>query len=338
MDRKELLEALDRVAPGLSPKESIEQSDCYVFLGDRVVTFNDEIAVSYPIDTDIEGAINAKKLYEILKRIKDQDIALSVHKGELRLKGKKGKGGIRIQDEIELPIDQFKGEKDWVPCPHGFAKALQFALYTVSKDENMGVCTGVHVSDTFVESTDNFRVSRKFYEDLELPFDDFVIPAPSARQLINYSLGEIYVDGSWAHFRTEDDTEISCRIYNEDFPDLNRFVEDFSGTTVDLPEDFAGIVSRAGVFSDIDDEVSLDKVRITLHDNELTVKGENSQKEYWEESTEVEYDDEQVEFYSSPGHMIEMFNITRRVAIGESLIRFEKEDDFIYITAMITEE
>lgn len=335
MDRKLLLEALDRVSPGLSPKESIEQSDCYVFLGDRVVTFNDEIAVSYPIDIDIEGAVKAKPFYEIIKRLKDKDVELEIVKGELRFNGKKGRGGVCIQDEIELALDEFSKEKEWVPCPHGFTKALQFALYTVSKDENLGVATGVHVCDTYVESTDNFRVSRKFYEDLELPFDNFVIPAPSAKQLLNYDLGEIYVDGSWAHFRTLDNTEISCRIYNEDFPELDEFVENFKGTAIDLPEDFANIVDRAGVFSDVDDELSLDKVMVVIEDGKLTIKGETTEVGFWEESTELEYKGDQVDFYSSPAHLIEMFEITHRVTIGDNLIRFEKVNDFIYVTAMI---
>lgn len=337
MNRKDLVEALDRVAPGLSPKESIEQSDCYVLLGDKIVTFNDEIAVSYPFDIGIEGAVNATTLYKLLKRIKTKEIDVSVKGGELRIKGGKGKGGIRLDSEIALPIEDFKGEKEWIPCPHGFAQALRMTLYTVSREENMGVCTGVHVSETFAESTDNFRVTRKFYDELDMPFDDFVIPAVSAKHIMGYDLDEVYVDGTWAHFRAKDDTEISCRIYNEEYPNLQRFAEAEGGTTVELPDSFADLVSRAGVFSEMDEEVALEKIKLTLQKNKLIVRGDAEQG-HWEEEAKVEYDDDKIEFFSSPQHLVEMFALTREFTISDTLITFKKADDFVYVTAMISDD
>lgn len=337
MKRADLLEALERVAPGLAQKESIEQGDCYVFLGDRVVTFNDEVAVSFPIDIGFEGAVNAKKLYELVKRMKTKEITLTPSKEELKIKGGKGKGGIRLQESIALPIDEFKGEKEWVPCPHGFPKALRFVLFTVSQEEHLGVCTGVHVSDTFMESTDNFRVTRKYYEDLEMPFEDFVLPSGSAKHLTNYDLGEIYVDGSWAHFRALDNTEISARIYNEEYPNLDRFIDTKGGACIALPDNFLELVARAGVFSEMDESQPLEKVKVSLTDDKITVRGRNEQG-WFEEAASTEYDGADIDFISSPKHLAEMYAVTPNLRIIDDRIVFEKEDDFVYITAMIQED
>jgi DNA polymerase III sliding clamp (beta) subunit (PCNA family) len=336
MNRKDLLQALNRVAPGLSSKESVEQSDCYIFMGDRVVTFNDELAVSFPFDTGIEGAINAKKFYDIMLKLKDKDIGLKINENELQIKAKKSRGGIRVYEHSLLFAEEFRAEKQWIPIPHGFEEALKFCIFTVSKDENMGILMGVHVSQHYIESTDNYRVSRRFYQDLEMPFDDFVIPAASAIQLCKYELAEIYVDEAWAHFRTSGNTEISCRILYADYPNLDRFLKEFKGKEIELPDDFAGVVSRAGVFSEVDREVSVSKVRVSLQKETLKIRGEDDIG-WFEGEADIEYDGDPIEFYSSPQHLIELFGVSHQILIGKSLIRFEHEGDFIYVTAMIGE-
>ena len=76
--KEELLKALAAVKPGLSSKDVIEQSTSFAFMGGHVVTYNDEIAVRYPVDLEIEGAIRANELYSFLSKIKDKEIDLEV--------------------------------------------------------------------------------------------------------------------------------------------------------------------------------------------------------------------------------------------------------------------
>ena len=76
ISRVELLEALEKVKPGLANKELIEQSTSFAFIGDRVVTYNDEISVSHTVKglENMRGAIKAKTLYEFLARVKDRKL------------------------------------------------------------------------------------------------------------------------------------------------------------------------------------------------------------------------------------------------------------------------
>ena len=59
MNREDILEALEIVKPGLASKEHIEQSTCFAFKNGKVMTFNDEISVSHPVEglDGLEGAI-----------------------------------------------------------------------------------------------------------------------------------------------------------------------------------------------------------------------------------------------------------------------------------------
>ena len=53
INRMNLLNVLESVHPGLSKRDMVEQSACFVFQGGRVITFNDEIACSLETELSI---------------------------------------------------------------------------------------------------------------------------------------------------------------------------------------------------------------------------------------------------------------------------------------------
>ena len=69
VNREELLRNLESVQAGLSRREILEQSDCFVFGGKRVVTYNDEVSCRGPsgLDDSFRGAAKADKLLEVLR-------------------------------------------------------------------------------------------------------------------------------------------------------------------------------------------------------------------------------------------------------------------------------
>ena len=70
INKVELQEALEKVKPGLASRELIEQSTSFAFMGDRVVTYNDEISISHPVkNLDVTGAVKAQTLYAFLNKI-----------------------------------------------------------------------------------------------------------------------------------------------------------------------------------------------------------------------------------------------------------------------------
>ena len=114
MRRSDLLAALETVKPGLSNKEMIEQATSFAFLGDRIVTYNDEISISHPVQNlNIEGAVQAEELYKLLSKLKKEDIEITTIDNELQIKCGRTKAGLTLQQEIKLPLEEITGKRKW---------------------------------------------------------------------------------------------------------------------------------------------------------------------------------------------------------------------------------
>jgi hypothetical protein len=78
MQRQELIDALETVKPGLAQKEIVEQSSSFAFIDGKVVTYNDEISISHPVEgLKVEGAVRAEELYQLLHRITRDEVEIS---------------------------------------------------------------------------------------------------------------------------------------------------------------------------------------------------------------------------------------------------------------------
>ena len=85
--KENLRNALEIVKPGLSNKELIEQSTSFAFIKGRVVTYNDEISISHPVeDLKNSGAIKAEELYALLSKIKEEEIDIVPQEAEILIK------------------------------------------------------------------------------------------------------------------------------------------------------------------------------------------------------------------------------------------------------------
>jgi len=162
MEREKLLRALEAVKLGLSSKSFIEQMDCFIFTGDRVVTYNDEITVTHPLQTGITGAVRAEQLYKLLGKLPDNRIRLKATETELLVSDGKIKAGIPLQTEIELPLLDYSKIKGWVKIPEGFSEAVKFCLFSCARDITTPQLSCIYINKKggTVESTDNFRLTR----------------------------------------------------------------------------------------------------------------------------------------------------------------------------------
>jgi len=84
IEKSKLQEALRIVEPGLAEKEIpyLEQSKSFAFVGGKIITYNDEISISHPIEGwgDIEGVIQAKKLYDLLSKLSAKELDIFINK------------------------------------------------------------------------------------------------------------------------------------------------------------------------------------------------------------------------------------------------------------------
>lgn len=321
--RAELLAALTKVKPALANKEVIEQSTAFAFLGDRVVTFNDEIAISHPLDSGMTGAIQAGELHKLLSKTKDESLEMEIKAGadgsELHLVGKRMKAGIRIQDEIRLPLDSIEAAGDWFVLPEAFIQGLRFVIGAASTDLVRPDLTCVHFGDGFLEACDNFKIAR-FDMDPAWPVEEqLLIPAASLSVLFPYKPVDISVGNGWAHFRNEEGTVISVRTMAVEYRDLSGFLT-VEGVDVDLPKELNEVLGRAGIFA----AASLNKeseVELKIEPGWATVRAEGDAG-WIEEKTRCKYTGEPFAVRLRPDSLSAILNETQTAVVGEAALAF----------------
>ena len=78
INREELLNQLESVQPGLSIREIIEQSSCFVFQDGKVITYNDEIFCSQKTPLKIKGAVLAAPLIALLRKMVETEVDIEL--------------------------------------------------------------------------------------------------------------------------------------------------------------------------------------------------------------------------------------------------------------------
>ena len=321
MKKQNLLTALETVKPGLAAKEMIEQSTSFAFMNGRVVTYNDEISLSHPVeDLEIEGAIQADELYKLLNKLKEDEIEVEIKGGELLLKSGKTKAGLTLQQEITLPLEEIGETGKWKTLPEGFLNHIRFAMTCCSRDMSRPVLTCVHVSkEGVIEGSDGFRITRCQLEE-QMPIKTFLLPVSAAVQVIRIKPTKIATGDGWIHFKTDEDTILSCRVFEDTFPDTAPFLK-VEGVEIVLPKQIDEILDRAAVFAKRDhflDEV----VTITIGDKHITVKSK-SDAGWFKESARMRYSDKPITFSITPYLLQDILKETNVCVMCEDRLKFE---------------
>jgi len=335
MKKQTLLNALELVKPGLAGKESIEQSTSFVFTKGFVITYNDSISVCHPLpELSIEGAVPANELYNLLSKIKAEEIEVSIIDNELHINAGKARAGVSLIDEIKLPLSEIGAIGEWKPLPERFLKGIEMAMYSCSKSLSEPITNCVYVNKGgFVEGTNNYKITH--YELREkMPTPSFLLPSYVISDLIKLHPIEISKGEGWVHFRTQQGTVISCRIIEDKYPDTKKILE-AKGVEIIFPKTIQEIIERAGVFSKW---VNTDLETVEIHIEEKRIKVRSQNENGWfEEEGNIRYEDTPLHFMISPVLLKEIVKETLTFYYSENLLRFEGED-WVYIAALEVEK
>jgi len=320
MKRQSLLKALEIVKPGLANKELISQSTSFAFIKGRVLTYNNEVSISHPVpELKIEGAIRAEELYKLLSKLEQDEVELECSESEIILKSGKVSAGLTLQSEIKLPLEEIGEHEKWKTLPDGFIKALKFCMFSCSKDMSRPVLTCVNVrKDGIVESTDNFRVTR--YQQKEaMPTNTFLTPVSSIRELVKYPIVKIAEGRGWVHFKTEEKTLFSCRIFEDRFPDTSPILE-VKGKEIVLPKSIGESLDRASVFSKQEQFLN-ESIKITLSDEQMKICAKMDGA-WFEETSHIKYREDPITFSINPTFLKEIVEQAGTCILGENQVKF----------------
>jgi len=285
INREELLEQLESVSSGLSTREIIEQSSCFVFRDNVAMTYNDEVACTQESCLSITGAVIAMPLVSILRKLKEDELEITTDKGELLIKGKRKKAGIRMDTEILLPVDTIEEEKPdkWKSLPDDFADAISIVQQCAGKDETRFSLTCVHITPKWVEACDSYQAARyRVKMKMEKPT---LVRKESIKYITDLDMSEFSETKSWIHFRNSSGLILSCRRWVEDYPKLSGLLK-VEGTPTKFPKGLVEAIEKAEVFST--ENVESNQVIIKLKLNKLQIKGEGASG-YYQEIKDVKY-------------------------------------------------
>jgi len=336
INKTELQNALEKVRPGLANRDLIEQATSFSFMGNRVVTYNDEISISHPVkDLAIKGAIKATALYEFLNRIKKDEIDIKEEENQVIIKSGKSKAGLIFENETKLPIEEIGEIGDWEAVPKNFIEALKFCHPICANDMSRPTLTCVHITNNRAEASDSCQiVSYDFSEALSIK--SCLIPATSVRALVKYNVTKVSLGESWIHFKTEDGTVFSSRILDHKFPDTSIHFNT-EGIDFCFPENIEEILQRAFVFS----KSANDTPMVVVSINEKGKIKITSKNEYgwFEESAVVkaDYNGGTISFSVGIEFLLGVFSKGQSCVIGAGKISFTGEN-WRHVVAIMADE
>lgn len=327
--REEFLSRLQSVQAGLSARDVVEQSSCFVFRDRMVYTYNDEVScrskTSFP--KSFVGAVAAKPLIALLQKMPEEDVELEMSDSELKVVGVKRRAGIRVEKEILLAIEGVEEPSEWRELPAEFADALEIVSACAGTDDSFFTLTCVHIAPKFIESCDNLQMARfRIRTGVKAKS---LVRAKSLKQIAVMGMTEIAETDSWLHFRNSNGLVYSCRRFLEDFPDLTDML-DVEGEKTTLPGGLGEAVDRASIFAS--DNATSDRVKVSLRPGKVRITGQGTNGTYTE-LKKVKYDGPAIEFMVAPKLLIELNKRHNACEINQERLKVEGER-YVYIACL----
>lgn len=328
VNREKLLASLESASPGLASRELIEQSACFVFVGGKVCTFNDEIAcsISSPL-TGVSGAVVAKPLLDLLSKLPEEEIDITMDESKMSIKGKGRRAEIVIESEIKLPVDAIETPGDWVKLEPDFLEGISItsAVAATTKDANF-VLTCVHIHPDHLEACDNFQAIR--FPVKTGAIASCLVRQSAIRHVPQLGMTEMAVGESWIHFRNAAGLQLSCRRWQERYEDLDPILT-CDGDPITLPGGLNEAVDKAKIFSS--ENIDSDQLLVRIKDGTLLIRGEGSHGKY-EEKRKVTFSGD-ISFMIAPRLLIEITQRATDCLIGPGRLKVST-GKFTYVSCL----
>lgn len=299
VNRELLLHALEMCRPGLSPREVIQQSSCFIFSEDGYIqTFNEDVAAKFKSPIAITGAIQAQSLLSILMKLKEEDIEVTQTKGELQLRGRGRSMGITMEDDIVLPLEHLEKPGKWHPLPEQFTDAVQFVQECAGKDDGPGkfMYTCIHVHPKWVECYDEYQFARCTIKTGVQ--QSMLIKQQALQHIVPMGMTHFSETESFMHFRNSSKLVLSCRRSMEPYPSMSGAIKEAGGEPVSLPRAIIEASDRAEVFSSENAKGS-NLIHVALTPGKCLLRG-SGETGWYKESKKIVYKGKPVEFMVTP--------------------------------------
>ena len=328
VNRADFSAILESMAPGLSNRELIQQSTCFVFQDGKVYTFNDEVACSRKVPLKINGAVAAKPLLDLLSKMKEDEIEIDSLEGkELLIRGKGKKAGIRMEADINSDIVESVEEPgEWIDIPSDFGEAVNITSACASSEESTFVLTCVNITPVFLEASDRFQISR--YPIKTGLKENTLVRAASLKKISNLDMIQMSETPSWLHFRNAAGLTLSCRRYVDSYPELDKFLEFEGLSKVTLPGGLEEVIAAAEIFSS--DNSTGNLITVDLRPDRIIFEGTGA-KGWYKEMKKVVWAGDPIIFMIAPKLLLEITKKSNECSLAPGRLAISS-GKFMYLT------
>jgi len=274
--REKLLNGLEYVTPGLSARGMIDQMNCFIFKDGYIYAYNDEVATRCKSPLSIECAIRADKLKEILHKVKEVRLNAKLKRDRLWFSGKKKKFYVKTENEIMLPVEEldYPKKKGWKELPADFSEAIQYIESCASRDDAAkGNLNCIHLHPNFVEAFDNYQLARF---EMTLPLkEEVLIRQVALRHIASMTMIEFAVTDNWVHFRDARKQVFSCRVYLDEYMDLQPIIDGAKGKKIKLPKGLISAAEEAETFSTNKDNAHENYITLEVKKGKIEISSED---------------------------------------------------------------
>ena len=330
MKRKELVDILKKVKPGVASKEIVESMTYFYLSGSDIITYNDRIAIRHPFVTEFSTFVKANDFFNTVSKISSEEINLSYKNGKLSVTSKKFKVDLAtiIDDEFTTRINNInESMKDtaWSKLPENFNDGITLCAFAASTSETEQTLSCVYVEKNTAIASDNQRVAKsKLTGSISEPI---LIKAGEVKNLVSINPTMYSVTNSWIHFRNDDNCIFSIRRIKGNFPDFSA-VLNFKGTEVDLPSNLTEGTSIASIFTD--DKMPTVILDITPGVCMVSVTAEKGSSKF---RTKIDYDGKPLKMAINPEFLNQMLMHSTKISVTEGKVKLVTKD-FILCTAL----
>lgn len=314
-NKNELLKVITAVKPGLAKKEFIEQTTHLIFTGTEMATYNDQIAILYPLSTDFKCSVSGDEFYKILASIKEDDVEITVDEKQVKIKSKKTKAGMstivgesaKVESLIEKLKTDISAKRFWKPLPEDFIEGVRLCSFSAHRDMTQKDRCCVAVRKDTVVSTDGIRISRYLLK--EPVKDEMLIPIREVLELIKYDVVDYGKSQGWLHFRTEDGVIFNCRMFigTYMFDSILKYVREPINEII-VPFEMQEVMRAAAVVAEGDVDIAK-IVEVTIEKGQITCRSEDKGKKWMEKTVDLEgYDKAKVVFYVNPNFFAQVLD------------------------------
>lgn len=315
IQRETFLGQLEAVQPGLSSRDIIEQSSCYIFRDGQVITYNDEIACSHVCKIGVEGAVRSGVLLEILRKLPEDELMVEQSEKGITLRGKGRECFIAREVDIRLPINNVEKPTKWKPLSKDVIDAIELAHHCASDDETEFRVTCVHITPHHIEACDNTQMTRVKVETGVT--GKILVRKNSIRHITTLAMEQFCETETWVHFRNSSGLVLSCRRFIEEYPTLDKLL-DFKGDKIVLPKGLADAADRAAIFArETPDDP---KVMVELRTDKLRVCGTGASGEY-KEIKKLNYKGPEFSFRIAPQLLMDITKRYNEAEINQGRLR-----------------